>query len=112
MGIFDRLIAQAPCPFCGLLQSWHVQFKYGACWLNDHHVGDMISRSDTPRWNEPRPVPGRVRVPGIAEESCSACGAEEVWAAIAVDDDRITGISLLRDEPREDERGVIEEPIG
>ena len=112
MGVFDRLIAEAPCPFCGSAQSWHLQYEFGACWQNDHHVGDLIPRAQKPRWNDPPPIPGRVRVAGIAEEECPGCGAKEIWAAITIDDDRITGVELLKHVPREDDRGVIEERTG
>ena len=51
-------------------------------------------------------------VPAAQARQDSGCGAGDLHAAITVDDDRITAVELLKDEPQEDERGVIEERTG
>jgi len=111
MGTFDRLIADLPCPYCGALEAWRVQFKYGDVWLRDHKVGDMVPRSSTARRYPPRPkpIPGRIRISGVAEHPCMKCGAEGPYVAITVDDDQMTAMELLTYMPDEDEDSVIPE---
>lgn len=107
MGTFDCLIADLCCPFCGVPQTWRVQFKYGDVWQNDHKVGDMVPRFSRPGRKSSTPIAGRIRISGVAEHPCSTCGAEGPYAAITIEHDRMTAVELLTFMPKEDEDSVI-----
>jgi hypothetical protein len=68
------------CPSCHRQAAFRIQFKYGATWQFDYHVGDAL------RWGVAKPPrtdsldvgkPGytRVVVDGVAED-CPLCGAD------------------------------------
>jgi hypothetical protein len=107
MGAFDRLIADLPCPYCGAVQAWRVQFKYGEVWQNEHKLGDMVPRGIYRRRRAAKPIPGGIRVSGAAEEPCSKCGAEEIYAAITVEDERMTAVELFCYIPKEHDDTII-----
>jgi hypothetical protein len=107
MGSFDCLVLDLPCPYCGASQTWRVQFKYGEVWQNDHKLGDMVPRGVLRRRHLPKPIPGRIRVAGYAEDPCTKCGADDIYAAITVEDDRMTAVELLTYIPKHGENMVI-----
>ncbi|MBC9914052.1 hypothetical protein [Chitinophaga varians] len=94
VGAFNRLtLKDLPCPFCDARHDWIVQFKYGECWQHEYVLQDEL------KWgaNETGDSSARiVLVEGIAEQDCPHCGAEEVYARIFVDDNKIVAVSLVK----------------
>jgi hypothetical protein len=109
MGTYDRLIVDLSCPHCCASQTWRVQFKYGDVRQNDHAVGDMVPRFNKPGRKPSLSRPGRIRISGVAEHPCLACGMTGPYAAITIEHDRMTAVELLTYMPQEDEDSVVPE---
>jgi hypothetical protein len=102
MGLFDVVTTKATCPFCGAVQEWRVQFKYGSCRQHEFKPGDRIQWSDPPSRAAPKydygaNVGGFVRTAGIAENSCATCGRDGVEAVVLIKENVVQGIELLEE---------------
>lgn len=94
MGAFNRLMLKdLPCPVCNVLHDWAVQFKYGDCWQHEYILLDELKWGGN---DTGEPSARIVLVEGIAERDCQHCGAEEVYARIFVDDNKIVAASLVK----------------
>ena len=79
MGAFNTLKSEWVCPSCGERAGFNTQFKYGAVWQFEYHLGDQL------QWgvnDQGKPGCKRVVLDGVMEE-CPLCGAEgedcEIW---------------------------------
>ena|SRR5437762_9911635 len=104
MSAYDVLTAEATCPWCGHLQTWRIQYKYGFCRLHENAIDGLILWSDSPNWRRHqrdygRNVGGVVKVSAGAENRCVGCGRGNVYATITVENNRIRGVELSQAEP-------------
>lgn len=95
MGAFNTVTTESSCPFCGQAKAWVVQFKYGNCWQTDYRIGNTLKWGGNDVGEN---VGGKVRTSGIAEKGCNNCGAEEVWAAVYLENNEIKTVQLLKQE--------------
>jgi len=93
MGLFNTLLDHTEaCPFCGCVQVWNVQFKYANCWQYEYRIGDTL------KWGGNESginTNGKVVIEGIAENDCLNCHAEEVYAEIFVEENKLKSVRLL-----------------
>jgi hypothetical protein len=86
VGVYNLLHVEMACRRCGDVVPRVLQFKYGAGYLYDYHVGDDVSwASGGARiLNRGRRTTGPAWVPAYAERPCPHCGDEATFADFAV----------------------------
>ena len=88
MGLFNSLIANAPCPICDTTLEKEIQFKHGAVRQYQYRIGDELRLVDGAL-----STPGKVQVDGIT--ACSVCQTPSLLSKIVIDAGVITAVSIL-----------------
>lgn len=66
MGLYNSLhVRSHACPFCGEVQDWSLQFRYGECSLNQYTLGDQLLW-DGRDYGRPVAGPARVRATSLS----------------------------------------------
>jgi hypothetical protein len=94
MSAFNMVTAAAPCPSCGQIAEFEVQFKYGDTWQHLYRIGDRL------RWGgNDIGSPGhmRVLVEGIGGP-CPHCGTDNMDFDLVVQNDAVVRLEPVRGE--------------
>jgi hypothetical protein len=98
MSIYNTLVTEARCPYCGASCEVRADFRFGLREQRDYRLGDRLQwEGKGVRTPTHRPPEGNFV--GEAFTECPSCG-REYWLLIAVESDVIA--SAATDMDRED----------